>query len=40
MLLSNGKMTPEESDGLINGIKGGNITYEFAFASVEEYLKE
>lgn len=40
MLLSNGKITPEESDGLINGIKGGTITYEFAFESVEEYLKE
>ena len=31
MLLSNGKITPEESDGLIEGIKGGGTSYEFAF---------
>jgi hypothetical protein len=40
MLLSNGKITPEESDGLIEGIKSGTTSYEFAFGFIEELLQE
>jgi MFS family permease len=40
MLLSNGKITPEESDGLIEGIKSGGMSYEFAFSFIEELLRE
>ena len=40
MLLSNGKITPEESDGLIEGIKSGGTSYEFAFSFIEELLQE
>jgi hypothetical protein len=40
MLLSNNKISPAECDQLIDGVKNGTITYEFAFATVEEYVKE
>jgi hypothetical protein len=40
MLLSNKAITPEEYDQLINGIRNGTISYEFAFDAIEEYLKE
>ena len=40
MLLSNGKITLEESDGLIEGVKSGTTSYEFAFSFIEELLQE
>jgi len=43
MLLSNQEktgITPEECEALIEGVKSGKITYEVAFASVEDYLKD
>ena len=40
MLLSNGKITPDESTGLIEGIKSGTTSYEFAFSFIQELLQE